>query len=353
MEEVKFKNYAVILSGGSGTRLWPLSREALPKQYLSFVPSEKSFLELTLERSQTIATPKQHIVITTKGQEDICRSYLKKADYQGEILIEPASKNTAPAIAMVAYNLLQKDPDSYMTVLSADHYIQNVPLFERSIQKALSLAQKDYFVVLGIPPTNPATEFGYIELGEKIDGGYKVSNFREKPNYQTAEGFLKTGNYLWNAGMFIWKTKLFWEEFSRIQPEMTKKISQINSSNANEIYKSLENIPIDIAFVEKASSIACVKAEFDWNDIGSWSAIRDCFPKDVLGNSIHGNVHVIDVKNCVVHSSGPFVSVIGLENVGVIATKDAILVTNLSHAQQVKKVASAFEQQQETNFKVK
>ncbi len=344
MAQNKLQNYAVILSGGSGTRLWPLSRQALPKQYLSFVPSQKSFLELTLERSQTIAEAQNHIVVTTKAQEDICEEYLKKCNYQGELLIEPASKNTAPAIALVAYQLLQKDPQSCMTILSADHFIQNTPQFEASIKEALELAAKDYFVVIGIEPTHPATEFGYIEISDKLDSGFNVSSFREKPDYKTAEAFLQQGNYLWNAGMFVWKTKVFWDAFSKIQPKMAEKISLMNSENSESIYESIENTPIDIAFVEKANSIACIKAQFDWNDIGSWSAIRDCFSKDVRGNSIHGNVHVMDAKNCVVHSTGPFVSVIGVENLGVVATKDAILVTNLAHAQKVKQVATEFEE---------
>jgi len=345
VEQIIEQNYAVILSGGSGTRLWPLSRQALPKQYLSFLPSDKSFLELTLERSKRIAAAKNHIIVTTQKQENICRKLLQQTHYEGDLVSEPVSKNTAPAIALVAYNLLKKDPNSYMTILSADHYIQDIALFEEAVKNALLLAQKDKFVVIGIEPTHPATEFGYINLGKKLEMGYEVSNFTEKPDYQTAESFLKTKNYLWNAGMFVWKTEAFWNAFSKIQPDIANKISQMNDDNAQSIYESLENTPIDIAFIEKTDSIACVKAEFDWSDIGSWSAVQECFSQDVLGNSIHGNVHVMDVKNCVVHSSGPFVSVIGLENVGVVVTKDAILVTNLKHSQKVKQSAAKFQSQ--------
>lgn len=343
MESLKNHVYPVILSGGSGTRLWPLSNKTLPKQYLSFVPSQKTFLQLTLERAQTIAPSNNQIVVTTKDQETICHTHLAQSNYQGKMIIEPASRNTAAAIALVAWQLLRIDPDSFMIILPADHYIQNTDSFTSTILDAITLAKQNYFVTIGIEPTHPATEFGYIELDLSLPIGFSVKSFHEKPTYAKAESLLKSGNFVWNAGIFVWKTKTFWSAFSKIQPEITKKIESIDNNNQKEIYESLENLPIDIAFMEKASSIACVKAKFDWNDIGSWSAIRECFSQDTLGNSIHGNVHAMDVKNCIVHSTGQFVSVIGLENIGVIATKDAILVTNLEHAQQVKKIAAIFE----------
>lgn len=344
MESIKNHVYSIILAGGSGTRLWPLSRKNLPKQYLSFAPNKKTFLELTLERSQNISLSSHQIVITTKDQEELCQTHLKQYNYQGRMIIEPCARNTTPAIALVAWQLLQQDPNSYMVVLPSDHYTQNLSLFESTINDALKLAQKDHFVVLGIPPTHPATEFGYIEIGNELAIGYNVTSFREKPDYNTAEEFLRTGKYLWNAGIFVWKTQTFWNEFSKIQSIMAKQIESINEQNRDEIYQSLENIPIDIAFMEKAHSIACLRANFDWNDIGSWSAIRECFSQDVLGNSIYGNVHAMDVKKSIVHSTGQFVSVIGLENIGVIVTKDAILVTNLEHAQKVKNIAAAFDE---------
>lgn len=349
MELIQNRVYSVILSGGSGTRLWPLSNKTLPKQYLSFVPSQKTFLQLTLERSQNISLPQNNIVVTTKDQEQTCRTHLTQSDYQGKIIVEPAARNTAAAIALVAWKLLNDDPESFMVILPADHYIQNTESFRSTIRDALTLAQHDYFVTIGIEPTHPATEFGYIELDSTLQLGFSVKSFHEKPNYTKAESFLKSGHYLWNAGMFVWKTKTFWTAFSQLQPEIAKKIESLQKHNEQEIYESLENTPIDIAFMEKASSIACIKARFDWNDIGSWSAIRECFSQDTMGNSIHGNVHAMDVKNCVVHSTGQFVSVIGLENIGVIATKDAILVTNLEHAQQVKKIATMFEQRSSSN----
>lgn len=350
MEYIKNHVYSVILAGGSGTRLWPLSSKTMPKQYLSFVPSAKTFLQLTLERCQNISLPQNQIVVTTQEQEKICRAHLEHYHYKGQIIVEPAARNTTAAIALVAWELLQKDADSFMIILPSDHYIQNFVLFESTISDAIELAKQDYFVVIGIQPTHPATEFGYIELGDKLSIGYHVNSFREKPDYSTAEKFLRTNNYLWNAGMFVWKTKTFWQTFASIQPTIAQQIQSIHSHNRDEIYQSLENIPIDISFMEKAKSIACVRAQFDWNDIGSWSAIRECFSQDVNGNSIHGNVHAMNVKNCIVHSSGQFVSVIGLENVGVIVTKDAILVTSLTHAQDVKKMAALFDQIKDTSL---
>lgn len=351
--------HSIILCGGSGTRLWPLSRKSFPKQFLTLGGMDKSLLQLSVDRVKNISPPSNRWLITAKGQEKICQSQL--GDLVSHYLVEPEARNTAPAIAYSAWELYKKQPDSIMVVISSDHSIQNVRSFEQTIFDAIKLAKNNLFVTIGIQPNYPATGFGYIELGLPLDDignilspqkltetaatGYSVRSFREKPNQAAAEQFLRTGKYLWNAGIFVWKTKTFWDAFSHIQPEMAKVIQSSQEDNFAKNYALLEKTSIDVAFIEQTSHVACVPANFDWNDVGSWSAVRDCFDQDTQGNTISGNVFLHETKNSVVHTTKPFVSVIGMENVVVVATEESVLVMPLDRSQDVKKVIHHLEQQ--------
>jgi mannose-1-phosphate guanylyltransferase/mannose-6-phosphate isomerase len=349
--------YSIILCGGSGTRLWPLSRKAFPKQFLTLGADNKSLLQLSIERVKNISPSKNRWVVTAKGQEDICS---KQVGQQiSKILVEPEARNTAPAIALTAWQLMRENPDSIMVIISSDHSIQNVRSFEQTIYDAIQLAKQNFFVTVGIQPTYPATGFGYIEQGLPLDKngnilspqkltensatGYSVRSFREKPNQAAAEQFLRTQKYLWNAGIFVWKTKTFWNAFSHIQPETASLIETTTPENLAEVYSKIANSPIDIAFIEQTSHVACVPANFDWNDVGSWSAVRECFEQDNQGNTTSGEIYAPETKNSVIHTTGPFVSVIGMDNVAVIATGDAVLVMPLSRSQDVKKTIQYLE----------
>jgi mannose-1-phosphate guanylyltransferase len=350
--------HSIILCGGSGTRLWPLSRKAYPKQFLSLGSSQRSLLQLSVDRIKNISKPENRWLITTPNQENLCRNQLGKSI--NHYLIEPQGRNTAPAIAYSAWELYKQDPNSIMVILSADHSIQNVRSFEQSIFDAIQLASQNLFVTVGIQPNHPATGFGYIEVGLPLDAqgkilspqklhdtsatGYSVRSFREKPNLAAAEQFLRTGKYLWNAGIFVWKTKTFWDAFSHIQPNMAEIIQNSDKESFEKNYAQLENISIDVAFLEQTSHVACVPANFDWNDVGSWSAVRECFSQDNHGNTISGPVFTLETKNSVIHSTKQFVSVIGMENVSVVATEEAILVMPLNRDQEVRKVVSYLEQ---------
>lgn len=354
---VKKNTYAIVLCGGSGTRLWPLSRKDYPKQFLTLGGMGKSLLQLSVDRVKNIAPIENRWIVTVQGQEDICRAQTKSS--ASRILIEPESKNTAAAIAYAAWELMQSNPDSIMVCLPSDHSIQNTRSFEQSILEAIALAENDLFVTIGIKPNHPATGFGYIELGLPLDSqgqivskqdlqthavaGYSVRSFREKPNQAAAEQFLRTKKYLWNSGIFVWKTKTFWNAFSHLQPEIANLISLSTKENFSENYKKIENISIDIAFMEQTSHVACVPAHFDWNDVGSWAAVRECCDHDEHGNTVSGDVFLDQTKNSVIHSTGPFVSVIGLENIAVIASSDAIMVLPLSRSQEVKKIVQYLE----------
>ncbi|APJ04133.1 mannose-1-phosphate guanylyltransferase [Silvanigrella aquatica] len=355
--EKKQDIYSIILCGGSGTRLWPLSRKSFPKQFLSLGANNKSLLQLSIERIKNISHPKNRWIVTAKGQEELCSKQV--GQNVSRVLVEPEARNTAPAIALAAWQLMKENPESIMVILSSDHSIQNVRSFEQTIYDAIKLAEQNFFVTIGIQPTYPATGFGYIEQGLPLDSegsilspqklaevpatAYSVRSFREKPTQTAAEQFLRTQKYLWNAGIFVWKTKTFWNAFSHIQPEITSLIEKTNSENIGEIYAQIENSPIDIAFIEQTSHVACVPANFDWNDVGSWSAVRECFEQDNNGNTVSGDIFVHETKNSVIHTTGPFVSVIGMENVAVIATNDAVLVMPLSRSQEVKKTIQHLE----------
>jgi mannose-1-phosphate guanylyltransferase/mannose-6-phosphate isomerase len=360
--EKKQNIYSILLCGGSGTRLWPLSRKSYPKQFLTLGSANTSLLQQSVDRIKNISPSTHRWIVTSKGQEKLCETQV--GHQVSKILVEPQAKNTAPAIALCSWQLLQSDPHSVMVILSSDHSIQNVRSFEQTIYEAISLAKQNFFVTIGISPTHPATSFGYIEQGLPLDSmgqilspqklqetpptAYSVRSFREKPSQAAAEQFLRTQKYLWNGGIFVWKTKTFWDAFCHIQPEIALTIEQANEHTLDEVYAKLPNVPIDIAFIEQTSHVACVPAHFDWNDVGSWSAVRECFEQDSEGNTGAGNFFAHETKNSVIHTTGPFVSVIGMENTAVIATPDAILVMPLSRSQDLKKTIQYLEERNST-----
>lgn len=358
--------YSIILCGGSGTRLWPLSRKAKPKQFLALGGEEKTLLQTSIDRVKNISAVEKRWIVTAGEQESLAVQQSKNS--VGHVLVEPQARNTAGAIALAAWQLMQTDPEAIMLVVSSDHTIQNVRSFEQTVADAVKLAKHNYFVTIGIHPTAPATGFGYIEWGLPLDTkaqilspaslaetpsnavGYSVRSFREKPTQAAAEQFLRTGKYLWNAGIFVWKTRTFWNAFSHIQPETARLIETSTPETLAENYAKIPIQPIDTAFIEQTSHVACVPALFDWNDVGSWAAVRECFEQDNNGNNISGDVYTSDTRNCVIHTQGPFVATIGLENLVVVATADAVLVMPASRSQDVKKVIAHLESGKRTSL---
>jgi mannose-1-phosphate guanylyltransferase len=329
--------YGVVLCGGSGTRLWPLSRNHHPKQFLALGGNSRSLLQTSLDRLDGMIRKENRWLVLAPSHAPLAREQTE--GIASRLIVEPEARNTAPAVALAAWELLKTNPNAVMMVLSSDHAINNIVGFEESMARAVTLAERDHFVVLGIRPTFPSTGFGYIETGADLEpGGFHVTSFREKPNQSTAEEFLRTGRYLWNAGMFIWKASTFWRAFKELQPEMAALLESSTEKNLPEVYAKLPKSPIDIAFVEKASRVACVPALFDWNDIGSWAAVRECFPQDSSGNVTSGDCLTVDTRNCVLHSSGPLVATMGLKDTIVVATPDAVLVMPESMSQEVKQV---------------
>jgi mannose-1-phosphate guanylyltransferase/mannose-1-phosphate guanylyltransferase/mannose-6-phosphate isomerase len=338
----------VILSGGSGTRLWPLSRASLPKQLLPLV-SDDSMIQATLKRLSGWATIAAPVVVCGNDHRFLVAEQLRDIRVEPRlIMLEPIGRNTAPAIAAAACAL--EDEDALMLVLPADHVISNLVAFEAAVNKAAIAAELGQLVTFGIQPNVPETGYGYIQSGDtfdNVDGCFKVARFVEKPNAEIAQQYLNEGDYFWNSGMFLFKPQVYLSELAKFNPEMVEC-----ARNAfNESYKDLDfcrleekafsacpSDSIDYAVMEKTTLATVVPVDMGWNDVGSWTALWDVQAKDTDGNAIRGDVYVSDVKNTLIRGESRFVAAVGVRDLLIVETSDAVLVAHKDCAQEVKKV---------------
>lgn len=342
--------YAVIMAGGSGTRFWPKSTRALPKQFLNLF-GEKTMIQETVERLSGYIEPEDQLVVTNENYIPLVKRQLPSIPDQF-IIGEPVARNTAPCVAAAAAILHKNDPDSVMVVLPADHRIENRKDFLQILESAVETAKsEESLVTIGIEPKSPETGYGYIcydekkEMTKKGQKVYSVKNFTEKPDQFKAEQFLASGNYLWNSGMFIWKTETILKAFKKYLPEvfkLTEKLenSDLTQEDLNQFYRACPSISIDYGIMEKAETVHVVPADFGWNDVGSWTAVHELSKKDKEGNATGNSpVSIHDSSSNLVHSeSGKIISLVGVDDVAVVETDDAILVVNLKKAQGVKNV---------------
>ena len=341
--------YGIILAGGSGSRLWPISRELYPKQLLN-LNSDKSLLQATFERLKT-CIPEQNIIsITNTKHTSNIRMQLSGLTKSPVILSEPVAKNTAPAIAACTKYIIQtSNSDPIIIVAPSDQFIKDNKKFQDTVKKGEKLAQEGYIVTFGIEPSYPETGFGYINTGDKIDEGFKVKEFVEKPELETAKKYLNEGTYFWNSGIFMFKASTFLQETEKHAPEIMKILNEFDFSKSNEIpfvaFDKMPNISVDYAVMEKSDKIALVKLESDWNDLGSWSSIYDISNKDENGNVFIGHVLDKNSKNSFVYSSSKLVATIGLEDTIIVETEDAILACKKDQAQNVKQVYETLKKQ--------
>ena len=337
----------VIMSGGSGTRLWPLSRKLFPKQFLSLT-DKQSMLQDTLSRLNDIEcdTP---IVICNEEHRFIVAEQLRELHVNdSDIILEPIGRNTAPAIAIAALQSLLHGKDSLLLVLAADHVIEDNSAFFQAISKAEHMANQGKLVTFGIVPDAPETGFGYIKRGGQIStDGYEVDSFVEKPNLETAESYLLSGDYLWNSGMFMFKASRYLEELKKFHPDIYNICEQSFKSIDNgvdylrlsaEIFSKCPSESIDYAVMEKTKDAAVVPLDANWNDIGSWSALWDINNKDDEGNVLVGDVIVHDVNDSYFHASSKLVTAIGVDNLVIVETPDAVLVSSKDRVQDVKSI---------------
>jgi mannose-1-phosphate guanylyltransferase len=341
--------YALILAGGSGERFWPLSRRARPKQLLRLV-SDKTLLEETLARLEGFLPRERILILTNAEQEGAVRKLL--GDFPEEnILAEPAKRDTAAAIALGTGWVAVRDHAGIMVVLPADHVIANREAFQQTLAFAADAAQEtSELVTIGIKPTWACPGFGYIEHGKPVNlrkrpetqAIHRVVRFREKPNPDLAESFLRRGNFRWNAGMFVWAVPTVLREFNRHAPELADFISQLRApanfeTVLRERFSKLPRISFDYAIMEKADRVLVVEASFDWEDIGSWRAVANYFEKDEWGNAANCVVTAVDSSNNIVFDEGgTTIALLGVHDLIVVRTPDALLVCHRHEAERIK-----------------
>ncbi len=345
--------YAVIMAGGSGTRFWPKSTKALPKQFLNLFGSG-TMIQNTANRIKELIPQERIMVVTNEDYVSIVKEQLPKVPEEN-IVGEPVAKNTAPCVAIAAELLAKKDPEATMVVLPADHHITDQESFLKILRSAIAKAEDgENLVTIGIQPTRPETGFGYIhgksESGSEYSGNmvYEVNAFEEKPNAIKAQEYLDSGEYFWNSGMFVWKAKTVLKEIESQLPAMYEELklsseefyTSTHIPAVNDFYQNCESISIDYGIMEGAGSVYVVPGEFGWNDVGSWTAVYELAEKDALGNSVQAlNVMFAASENNLVLSGGEkMISLVGIDNVAVVETDDAILVCNLNTAQGVKEI---------------
>lgn len=349
--------YSLILAGGSGSRLWPLSRELYPKQLLN-LNMDKSLLQASFERLACF-TPSENIyAITNIKHLTNVKFQLQSLNKKVKVLAEPHARNTAPAIA-VATKYIQtkaKEDDPVILVVPSDPLIKDLGAFKTTVMRGERLAKQGYIVTFGVEPTYPETGFGYINIENELEGGYKVKHFVEKPDAKTAQEYIDAKTYFWNSGMFMFKASVFFEELQKANSEIFELLKEFDFSKSDDIsFNSFEKMPsisVDYAVMEKSDKIALVKLESDWNDLGSWKAIYDVNEKDENGNVFIGNVMDKGSKNTLVYSSSKLVATVGLEDTVIVETEDAVLACKRENAQDVKKIYDDLKEKNDDVHKV-
>lgn len=348
--------FGIILAGGSGSRLWPLSRELYPKQLLN-INSDKSLLQTTFERLNQFMPAENIISITNTKHVSNVKLQLENIVKDVTVLSEPLAKNTAPAIAVALKYIQTKENDPVILVVPSDHLIKNTKNFYETVVKGEKLANEGYIVTFGIEPDYPETGYGYINILKKpIFDGYKVKEFVEKPDAKTAQKYIDAKTYFWNSGIFMFKASVMLEEIKVLAPEIYSILAEVDFSKEDKIeYNTFDKMPsisIDYAIMEKSEKIALIKLESDWNDLGSWQSIYDVSNKDRDKNVFLGNVIDEGSKNSLVYSSSKLVATIGLEDTVIVETEDAVLACKKDKTQEVKKIFDTLKKQNDNTHLV-
>lgn len=336
---------SIILAGGSGSRLWPLSRDMYPKQLLS-LDDDKSLLQQTFMRLKEFSSGKDIVTVTNVKHYSDIKLQLNKIDKDNIVIAEPIGRNTAPAIACtLEYFNQENSSDDIVLIVPSDHLIKDTEKFNLTVKQGIELANKGYIVTFGIKPTYPETGYGYIKANGNI-----VEKFVEKPDYETAKKYLNDGNYYWNGGIFMGKISVFMEEFEKHAPEIYENLKQLDFSQNIKIpygvYENMTSISVDYAIMEKSDRIALVELQSDWNDLGSWQSLYSVKPKDSDGNVLEGKIITENVKNSFIYSQKELVAVADLEDVVIVETEDAIMACRMDKTQDVKKLYEKLKSQQ-------
>ncbi len=342
--------YPVILSGGAGTRLWPLSREALPKQFLRLL-SDRSLLQDTVLRVQGLDRVRPPVIVANHEHRFMVAEHLRSIDIAPHTLfLEPCARNTAPALAAAAWRIVNEAPDGLMLVLPSDHHIPDAAAFRRGVEQAVAAAAKGYLVTFGVTPRWAETGYGYIEKGDALCDCapcHGVTTFLEKPNEENAARFLAAGNYYWNSGMFLFGARKFLDELDRLQPLMVKACcSAVDGAQRDmdflrlgaESFALSPSISVDYAVLEHTRDAAVLPVDYEWTDLGSWKALWDTGAKDASGNVTRGDVHLDGVSDTYVCSEHRLVTAIGVQDLVIVETPDAVLVAHRDEVQRVRQL---------------
>ncbi|MFK7777381.1 MAG: mannose-1-phosphate guanylyltransferase [Gimesia sp.] len=346
--------HTVVMAGGSGTRFWPQSRNAMPKQLLKLV-GDRTMIQATADRCSQLADNHPVWVVTNESLAEEIQNQLPLIP-NDQILIEPAPRNTAPCIGLAAIHLLKQDPEAIMLVASSDHVIQPDSGFVNTINQAKTLIEEkpDTLVLIGVPPTYPATGFGYIQCGPPYSSSQPqscaVQEFKEKPDAETAQRYCDNGNYLWNCGIFIWKARVILEAFSRWEPEIYKQLMHIfdaiQTPRYDEVLKqsfpAMKAESIDFAILEKSKdNLAVIRADFEWDDVGNWNSLQKYYPEDPDGNTILGAHCGIETSNNIIRSTDDhLIATFGVENCLIVHTPDATLIASKDDESAIKKLVT-------------
>ncbi|OED36860.1 mannose-1-phosphate guanylyltransferase/mannose-6-phosphate isomerase [Chromatiales bacterium (ex Bugula neritina AB1)] len=341
MHESVGTNFPVILAGGSGTRLWPLSRSLYPKQFLR-LGSSLSLLQNTVSRAESACDGKL-LIVCNEEHRFLTAEQLREMDSKGTIILEPVARNTAPAIALAALHALTINPEAMLTVLAADHLIEDTNKFNDHVTQATEAARDGALVTFGVIADRPETGYGYIKA--ESSGISKIATFEEKPNIENAKKFIESGDYYWNSGMFVFRAQSYLDALQTYAPAVLKACTAAHAQRESDLdfirideaaFAESDSISVDYAVMEKTNSAMVVPFQAGWSDIGSWDAVHAISKKDENGNATTGDAMVVDSENCYINAGSRLVAALGLQNISIIETQDSILVTNNENAQNAK-----------------
>lgn len=353
------KRYGVIMAGGSGSRFWPLSRQDKPKQFLNLYGSEP-MVNLTIDRLAGVVEKENIFIVTNENQADMMQTVTEGRVEAEHILREPAARNTAACIGYAAVELMHKYGDGVMCVLASDHYIKDEETYRGVLEQAIRLAeQEDKLITIGIKATFPSTGYGYIKSRPSDSGNYRiVEEFVEKPQAETAEAYVASGQYVWNSGMFVWKASTILEQFRQLLPDIYDYMMEIKAAMQTEaekdvlwhVYPKIPKISIDYGIMERTEGVLMLEGDFGWNDIGSWDALQAVQEPDENGNVLCGEHIVLDSENCICYAQDKLIAAVGVKDLVVVEAGNAVLVCPKSEVQKTKNIVEKLTEQNRTKY---